>query len=79
MIPLGQAARYPTYTTNIYYKEKIELKSISLSIISDDLDHDAALIYKIHSKDLCYIKQHIGDRLKKVHYFSDGCGDNLQN
>ena len=26
----------------IYYKENSELKSMSLSIISDDLDHDAA-------------------------------------
>ena len=28
----------------IYYKENGELKSMSLSIISDDLDHDAALV-----------------------------------
>ena len=47
--------------------------SMSLSIISDDLDDDAALVYKISDEGLFYIKQHIGNRLKKVHYFSDGC------
>ena len=40
----------------IYYKENSELKSMSLSIISDDLDHDAALVYKIYAEGLCYIK-----------------------
>ena len=63
----------------IYYKDNSELKSMSLSIISDDLDHDAALVYKIYAEGLCYIKQHIGDRLKKVHYFSDGCAGEYKN
>ena len=63
----------------IYYKDNCELKSMSLSIISDDLDHDAALVYKIYAEGLCYIKQHIGDRLKKVHYFSDGCAGEYKN
>ena len=63
----------------IYYKETSELKSMSLSIISDDLDHDAALVYKIYAGGLCYIKQHTGDRLEKVHYFSDGCAGQYKN
>ena len=52
---------------------------MSLSIILDDLDHDAALVYKIYAGGLCYMKQHIGDRLKKVHYFSDGCMGQYKN
>ena len=63
----------------IYYKETSELKSMSLSIISDDLDQDAALVYKIYAGGLCYIKQHIGGRLEKVHYFSDGCAGQYKN
>ena len=44
---------------------------MSLSIISEELDHNAALVYKINAEYLCYIKQHIKDRLKNVHYLSD--------
>ena len=52
---------------------------MSLSIILDDLDHDAALVYKIYAGGLCCMKQHIGDRLKKMRYFSDGCVGQYKN
>ena len=43
------------------------------------LDHDAALVYKIYAEGFCYIKQHILDRLKKVHDCSDGCAGQYKN
>ena len=49
------------------------------SIISDNLDHDVALVYKIYAEGLCYIKHHIGDRVKKVLYFSVGCAGQYKN
>ena len=65
----------------IYHKftEPASLISESLCFLSDDLDHDVSMVYKILQETVHYIKEKISPGIKLIHYFSDGCAGQYKN
>ena len=62
----------------IYYKENEKLKHFFYCVISDDMEHDVAMVYQVQDEvfknvlaDLC--------ETKDVTYFSDGCASQYKN
>lgn len=47
-------------------------------IISDDLNHDVCMVYKIQETLLEFVKEHFPN-VTDVHYFSDGCAGQYKN
>ena len=62
----------------VYHKEGDELKNSSYVMISDDLSHKTEAVATFQSKLIDYLKgKH--PNVKKVYYFSDGCGGQFKN
>ena len=70
-----QATLHPVV---IYYKENEKLKYFSYCVISDDMEHDAAMVYQVQNKVL---KKVIADlpKTKEVTYFSDRCASQYKS
>lgn len=63
----------------VYYQSDGNLQSKSLCFISDDLEHDVNMVYKILAATIDYLQHNIPNDIKKVHYFSDGCAGQYKN
>ena len=63
----------------IYYQSDGNLLSKSLCFISDDLEHDVNIVYKIIAATIDYLKHNVSDDIKKVHYFTDRCAGQYKN
>jgi hypothetical protein len=63
----------------VYYRENDELKHISYCIISDDNDHDVAMVYKVQEVIINDLKQSHNDNIQSIVYFSDGCAAQYKN
>ena len=64
----------------LYYKlpGNDELKHLSYCLVSDDLEHDVTFVYKVQEFITSDIKTRFS-HIKKVIYFSDGCGGQYKN
>ncbi|KAJ4432757.1 hypothetical protein ANN_21395 [Periplaneta americana] len=68
------------HTVVVYCKINQDLQSRSLCIISDDLDHDVALVYLTQKLVLDFLKSEFPEApLKHVEYFTDGCAAQYKN
>ena len=63
----------------IYYVDTGELKVASFCVISNDLVHDVAFVYKVLSESIQYIHEYLNLKVSKIHYFSDGCAGQYKN
>ena len=64
-----QATLHPVV---IYYKENEKLKHFSYCVISDDIEHDVAMVYQVQNEVLKKVLADLPET-KDVTYFSDGC------
>lgn len=62
----------------IYYKVENKLEHQSFCFFSDDLNHDVNIVHLFLSKIMAFIKEK-WPFIKKVHFFSDGCGQQYKN
>ena len=64
----------------VYYREagKDKLSSSSYCFISDSLHHSTSAVYEFQKKLVSDLKLKFPS-LKKIHYFSDGCGGQYKN
>ena len=68
------------FTAVAYYKENNELKNISYSIISDELDHSKHSVFVFNKLIVDDIVTHLGsDKVQHIYYWSDGCGSQFKN
>ena len=51
----------------------------SICILSDDLTHDVAFVYKVIEVAVEFIKTRLIPDFKTIHYFSDGCDGQYKN
>ena len=63
----------------VYHKSEGSVTAKSLCFISDDLDHDVNMVYKVMSDTASYIKAIISKDINLIHYFSDGCAGQYKN
>ena len=63
----------------VYSKKDGVLVERSLCFISDDLNHDVDMVYKILKETVSYILDHVNEECKLVHYYSDGCAGQYKN
>ena len=63
----------------IYVKCDGELVSHSLCVLSDDMDHDTSLVWKVLSESIHYIKTNISYEISKIFYFTDGYAGQYKN
>ena len=63
----------------VYSKKDGVLVVRSLCFISDDLNHDVDMVYKILKETVSYILEHVNEECKLVHYYSDGCAGQYKN
>lgn len=57
-----------------YNEERI----ISFCVISDDLKHDASMVYEIQKTVISFLNENC-PHVKSIHYFSDGCAGQYKN
>lgn len=62
----------------IYHKIDEKLLHKSFCVLSDDLNHDICMVYRIQCIFTSYLKSFFPNIIK-VHYFSDGCGAQYKN
>ena len=62
----------------IYYKENEKLKQFSNSIISDDMEHDSAMVHQVQNEVLRKVLAEFPEA-KDVTYFSDSCASQYKN
>ena len=62
----------------VYFKEGNEVKSSSYAMISNDLNHKTEAVASFQSKLITHLKQR-HPNVTKVHYFSDGSGEQFKN
>ena len=60
----------------IYVNTGGKLASHALCILSDDLEHDFSLLWKVLAESIAYMK---AMNISKVYYFSDGCAGQYKN
>ena len=70
---------------DIYYKcvnpdsQQVELKSVSLCFVSDDLTHDSEFVFALQHKLNEVIPSLLPNSVLKIHCFSDNCGGQYKN
>ena len=52
---------------------------IPVIILSEDLNHDDAFVYKIIKETVDFFKKELNPSVKTIHYFSDGCSAQYKN
>ena len=62
----------------IYYRQDNELKHLPYCVISDDIEHNVALVYHVQAEILKYIKDKLLNN-KDVIFFPDGCFSQYKN
>ena len=62
----------------VYYKDGESLKSLSICIISDDMEHDTCFVYQVQKTALELVRHKL-PHLQHVEYFSDGCAGQYKN
>lgn len=62
----------------VYYKDGDTLKSLSICIISDDMEHDTCFVHQVQKKALDLVKKNL-PHIQEVQYFSDGCAAQYKN
>ncbi|CAH0394865.1 unnamed protein product [Bemisia tabaci] len=63
----------------LYYRNSEEaLVPVSLCIISDDMNHDVSMVYQMQCLVTDFLRSK-HPRIKKLHYFSDGCAGQFKN
>lgn len=68
------------HTVVIYYKKDQQLQAKSFCIISDDLEHDVALVYQTQKTVLNFLKFEFPEiPLAYAEYFTDGCAAQYKN
>ena len=70
-----QATLHPVV---VYYKENEKLKHFSYCVISDDMEHDVAMVYQVQNEILKKVLADLPET-KDVTYFSDGCASQYKN
>jgi hypothetical protein len=56
----------------LYHMNDGKLHCESIFVISDDMEHDTCIVYKIQEEVVKYLKRKLPD-VKDILYFSDGC------
>ena len=67
------------HTVVVYICSSDNLVESSLCILSEDLNHDVALVYKVVKETVDFIKKELNPSVKTIHYFSDGCAAQYKN
>lgn len=67
------------HTAVIYYQEEGDIKSQSICVISDDLNHDVPMVFKTQEVILSYIKSSLPHTVRNIEYFTDGCSAQYKN
>lgn len=67
------------HTAVIYYLVDNILKSKSVCVISNDLNHDVPMVFKTQQLLLNYIKSDISSHITSVPYFTDGWAAQYKN
>ena len=62
----------------IYFREHNEIKSKSFCFLSDDMEHDVSMVYKIQQTMTTFIREWLPD-VQQIQYFSDGCAGQYKN
>ena len=63
----------------VYFKDNSgKLQHLSICFISDDNTHDTCFVYEVQTMVIKYI-QELLPNIKKLYYFSDGCGGQYKN
>ena len=62
----------------VYYKADDKQMHMSFCVISDDMTHDVAMVYKIQKYIVVKIKSKLPN-ITKVEYYSDGCAGQYKN
>eukprot|EP00112_Aurelia_sp_Birch-Aquarium-sp1_P016223 Seg366.9 transcript_id=Seg366.9/GoldUCD/mRNA.D3Y31 product="ARL14 effector protein" protein_id=Seg366.9/GoldUCD/D3Y31 len=62
----------------VYYKDGESLKSLSICIISDDMEHDTCFVHQVQKTALDLVRSKL-PHLQHVEYFSDGCAGQYKN
>ena len=55
----------------VYYKESDRLLSMSIAMLSDELNHDTVAVYSFQKVLIEYLRDKL--KMEKIIYFSDGC------
>ena len=63
----------------VYICSSDNLVESSLCILSEDLNHDVAFVYKVIKETVDFIKKELNPSVKTIHYFSDGCAAQYKN
>ena len=63
----------------VYIRPSDNLVESSLCILSEDLNHDVAFVYKGIKETVDFIKKELNPYVKTIHYFSDGCTAQYKN
>ena len=67
------------YPVVCYYKtEEDKLKHSSICFLTEDMQHDMAMVYSIQQKSIEYLITKF-PQLHKVEYFTDGCATQYKN
>lgn len=62
----------------IYFQNNNEEAHQSFCFLSDDMNHDTSIVHIFQDRIVEYIKEKLPN-IKRVHYFSDGCGAQYKN
>ena len=63
----------------VYICSSDNLVESSLCILSEDLNHDVAFVYKVVKETVDFIKKELNPSVKTIHDFSDGCAAQYKN
>ena len=64
-------------TVVVYYKQTVQLKHVSIAVISDNLNYDTIAVYEYQEIVISYHKTNFA--VKKVYYLTDGAGQHFKN
>ena len=59
-------------------KDDYETTHLSMSFLSEELDHGVPMVYAIQSKVISILKDNVED-FYLVEYFTDGCAEQYKN
>ncbi len=62
----------------LYHMKDGKLHCESICVISDDMEHDTCVVYKVQEEVVKYLKRELPD-VKDILYFSDGCAGQYKN
>ena len=61
------------------YNESRVLVTNSICFLSEDLEHDVNFVYAVMKGVVNYVEHVVSNRIKTIHYFSDGCAGQYKN